>query len=363
MATTLAVLAKRPEEDTPLETLVLDHVSDTSIIEICQNPMDLKNGFSVFAGLKNLVMSVKRQESAATRQATFTQNLWYLIRKAAMLESLCLIGWNVKRNMKTRKYSHGVSFSNWNMRSLPFLEDDLRKLSHLRFLELKRVDIDPYSLLNIVKQSSRSLKEVYLNEVYLKVHGGDGAAKTSLWIGLPNVAKPADCCWLAEELRDMEGLNLDLIKATGLGYDDFEPLVESALPDYDLMDPTGRERSFDRRFVETVLGISDDGAMPSCPIENNLLEETTVQGSPFDRRMQEHETCIDGYDSESFQRYHNTTSHFKRCIDGYFFNKNEGALKELQKVITVADRGMSLLSEEIFRAREGDGISVTTAQP
>lgn len=368
LATTLAVLAKRPEEDepAPLETLVLDHVSDTSIIEICQNPMDLVNAINVFAGLKNLVMSIKRQESATTRQSTFTQNLWFLIRKAVMLDSLCLIGWNVKRNMKTRKYSHGVSLRIWDMRSLPFLEDNSRRLEHLRFLELKRVDIDPFSFINIVKQSSRSLKEVFLNEVYLKVHGGDGAAKTSLWIGLPDVAKPANCCWIAEELCDMEDLNLDIIKATGLGYDDFEPLVESALSDYDLKDPTGQERSFDRRFVEKALGISDETDLNHTASDIEQSRDVAVDNSSPRSWIQEHGNIgrsMEDYDSETFQRHHNTTSHFKRCIDGYFYNKNEGALKELQKVITVADRGMNLLSDEIFRDREGEVIPDGDAQP
>jgi hypothetical protein len=44
------------------------------------------------------------------------------------------------------------------------------------------------------------------------------------------------------------------------------------------------------------------------------------------------------------------------CIDGYFFNHNEQALKELQNVITVADRGMALLSAKFNRARYGSEI-------
>jgi hypothetical protein len=42
----------------------------------------------------------------------------------------------------------------------------------------------------------------------------------------------------------------------------------------------------------------------------------------------------------------------KRCIDGYFFNHNEQALKELQRIITVADRGMALISQELIRANQ-----------
>jgi hypothetical protein len=40
------------------------------------------------------------------------------------------------------------------------------------------------------------------------------------------------------------------------------------------------------------------------------------------------------------------------CINRYFFNHNEQVLKELQNIITVADRGMTLLSAKIDRARE-----------
>lgn len=63
------------------------------------------------------------------------------------------------------------------------------------------------------------------------------------------------------------------------------------------------------------------------------------------------------YDVETFQReVHNNTWHFKRCINGYFFNYNEQTLKKLQNIITIADRGMTLLLEEIDRARHGQAI-------
>ena len=60
---------------------------------------------------------------------------------------------------------------------------------------------------------------------------------------------------------------------------------------------------------------------------------------------------LSDFDAETFQRHHNTTSHFKRSIDGYFTNHNEQALKELQNLVSVADRGMSLISQEIERYR------------
>jgi hypothetical protein len=50
---------------------------------------------------------------------------------------------------------------------------------------------------------------------------------------------------------------------------------------------------------------------------------------------------------ETFQLHHNTTSHWNRCIDNIFYNHNDKSLAELQKIISIADRGMTLLSENM----------------
>lgn len=434
LATTMAALKKRPEEAKELDTLVLDHVSDTTMIDICNNPMDLGNAIQAFSGLKHLVLSIKRQEARDARQAAFTKHLWFLIRKALNLESLCLIGWNVKRDIATRTHLHGVSANVWNMRSLPFHVNDSRRASRLRFLELKRVDIDPHSLVNLVAESASSLKELYLNEVYLKV-GGDTASgvNNSLWLGHADLRKTDDVIWVAQDLRKIKGLKLDVLRATGLGYDEFDPDTNSMHPGYDLIDYSGRNRPFDQRFVEAVLE-SNDPVMkdapkskipsgshgPDLPQIATVIPELTnlssvlPQENPDDTpgpffgelpqsdqqqqlalpllhpqsplltpALQFNQTIAGGlyvepsqpeqhilpplnhlrkekeYDAETFQRSHNTTSHFKRCIDGYFFNHNEQALKELQNIITVADRGMTLLSAEIDRARYGTEILTT----
>jgi hypothetical protein len=389
----MAALTKRPEEAKELDTLVLDHVSDTTMIDICNNPMDLSNAIKAFAGLKHLVLSIKRQEARDSRQASFTKNLWFLIRKAVDLESLCLIGWNVKRDIGTRTHLHGVSANVWNMRSLPFHIHDARSLSRLRFLELKRVDIDPSSLVSLVAESSRTLKELYLNEVYLKVRGDNMTGGTSLWIGHSDLRKSEESVWVAQDLRNIEGLKLDVLRATGLGYDEFDPESNALHPSYDLVDPSGHNRSFDQRFVEEVLGsndvtMADAPNSTSRPVSRNtptdlpqiasIIPELTnltsvlppeslddVSGPVFIEPVQPEQLTLPPlnhlrkqkeYDAETFQRFHNTTSHFKRCIDGYFFNHNEQALKELQNIITVADRGMTLLSAEIDRARYGTEV-------
>ena len=282
------------------------------------------------------------------------------------------------------------------MRSLPVtVEQPELQLNGLRYLELKRVDIDPEALEQLVLRCSQSLKEIYLNEVYLKVFGSNDRQTTALWIGHPHLKKPEKARWLAQSLREMDGLKLDVLRATGLGYDDFDPDRTSNFPDYDLIDPTGRDRDFDQRFVEAVFNDDVDmddapldeapphqpAALVSIPQAGHLLtlpealalppeaavaeemainrELTSAQHASESRDSQPQsppsEVAVDlenklSYDAESYQRYHNTTSHFKRCIDGYFFNHNEQALKELQRIITVADRGMSLLAAEMDRS-------------
>jgi hypothetical protein len=271
------------------------------------------------------------------------------------------------------------------MKSLPYNPDPPQALKHLRFLELKRVDVDPRSFLALIEEYAFSLKELYLNEVYLKVFGTRQLENSDMWIGHISSSRPANACWIAEDLHNMPGLGLDILRVTGLGYDDFAPERNPLSPAYDLVDPKGLHRCFDQRFVEAVVGL-DDVAMadaPSSPTNTTLssleavnvpqiqsliypaAQHVVVEPSQIDRIQSETSAVSESialpqlrddhvrkpveYDAETFQRIHNTTSHFKRCIDGYFFNHNEQALKELQRIITVADRGMNLIAAEIDR--------------
>ncbi|TVY37351.1 hypothetical protein LOCC1_G008603 [Lachnellula occidentalis] len=370
LATTFASLAKRDEEHLSLETLVIDHVSDTTINNICNNPIDLKNAMKTFKELTHLVLSFKRQEK---RNSTFNRNLWFLIRKAGKLGSLCLVGWNVKRDILTRRHRHrGVTENDWRMRSLPYPLETSLSFDRLRFLELKRVDIDPNQLVQLIADCSGTLKELYLVEVYIKVNGTADEDNVALWIGLQDSPTPLDACWVAQDLRNMKSLELDVLRVTGLGYDDFEPDEDSLHPTYDLGDPSGSDKSFDQRFVEAVMRADIDTTTKPTPPSKTLSPEPlpeqdvvlppviSTAGSNAGPEAQESEVAIPNpeclvqrsdYDADTFQRHHNTTSHFKRSIDGYFTNHNEQALKELQNLISVADRGMSLISQEIERYR------------
>lgn len=411
LATTFACLAKRPEDSKVLETLVLDHVSDTSVLDIFKNHMDVGYGVQVFSGLKNLVLSIKRQESHPGKQAIFTKHLWFFIRKAESLASLCLIGWNSKRNISTRRHAHLVSFNIWNMRSLPLpnpysdfqlvMPDTEQKWKCLRYLELKRVDIFPRHLITFITSTAPTLKELYLNDAYLKVCTSDPAgndqSSKELWIGLPDAEKPADSCWIADEIRAIEGLDLDVIRATGLGYDDFQQAGRNN-PTFDLQDPSKLDRSFDERFVETVMFGTYVTPGSKSPLEDDIPSTPPSTQSPSDPTPVSHPAHSPGYeilqnnisgprdfpsaakrpsssssskswhkqskyDAYTFQQTHNTTSQFKRCIDGVFYNHNEEALKKLQGIISVADRAMTLLSEEIERNVGGNGEMDVGAEP
>lgn len=177
-----------------------------------------------------------------------------------------------------------------------------------------------------------------------------------LWIGFPGHSEPSESIWVAQRLRDMETLDLDILRATGLGYDIFEPHHDASRTSYDLTDPTGLGRSFDQRFVEAVFANYDSTMCNATP--PTAVPGTGAQELPQPPAEESVSICppqnkrSGDFDAEIFQRRHNTTSHFKRCIDGYFYNHNEQALQELQRIMTLADRGMLLISDEIARSRE-----------
>ena len=153
LANILACIANRSDEHRPLEVLVLDHLSDTTVTDLCNNPSDVSNAITAFAGLKHLVLSIKRQEARNSRQIAFAQQLWFLIRKAIGLESLCIIGWNSRSNMHMRRRRHAVALDGngmrlnrllghrlitdleWMMLSLPYDNQPKSRLQYLRCLE------------------------------------------------------------------------------------------------------------------------------------------------------------------------------------------------------------------------------------
>lgn len=374
LANTFHCLARRPASDDfkRLETLIIDHITDSTTVNICRNPIDLQNALTVFEKLKNLVITIKVQESSNPLMRSFAHSLWHLIHEAQGLESLCIIGWCTKRTT-TRRRREMRNLSNWTTKSLPYSIKTKQHLPNLKFLELKRIDIDPEVLLHLIRDNSASLKELYLNETHLKVLGGRDGLQTSLWIGHhPSVQKGPHAVWIAEELGNMESLQLDVLRVSNLGYDNYDEDRTHGENLFDLRDPLSLDRSFDERFVATVLGIEPDGPAPprgalapspppgydasSLTINPALLmltddedeEEQDFRPSAVRQGLKKvKHRKKSQWDADTFQRYHNTTSHWKQCIDGHFTNHNQKALLELDKIIKVADRGMDLLSAEL----------------
>ncbi|ATZ54968.1 hypothetical protein BCIN_11g02800 [Botrytis cinerea B05.10] len=352
-ANTLACAANRPEEHRKIDTLVLDHITDVTINSLCNVHIDVENAFKVFQNLKSLVISFKRQESRTSLQTVFARNFWLLIGKAQDLETLCLIGWNVAQTTKrirNRRVASRMTNEQWTMRCLPYYPSKRLVLSKLKCLELKRMDLDPLMLLLLIKETRHSLIELYLNDIGLKVNGSTDRENTSLWIGYQNIQKPDECTWVAPAIRDIEGLNLKVLRVSKLGYDDYSPDLDSETPNYDLDDPTGHNQSFDQRFVEAVMGTK-----ATLPLE--LAFDTSSDMEIPHGNVTDAEVDPSTYDAEAYQKIYNSTSNYKKSIDGIFCNNNERALRELQNIVSVADRGMALLTREVER---GTGL---TADP
>jgi hypothetical protein len=241
---------------------------------------------------------------------------------------------------------------------------------------VKRLDIFPKLLVLLIESIKSSLKELYLNQVYLKLGEALQQAHAPRWIGHENHTKPDGSIWVAQELRDMQGLSLEVLRATGLGYDDYRPATDSTNSEYDLIDSTGANKSFDQRFVEASLsnrflkkavdhtGASGHDYMPSAAESEVINDVASLAGGPNpmdtenaanDARLPQIEASSRGgtlldpadYDVLAYQYGRNTTSRFHKFIDGRFYNHNDRALKELECIIEMADRGMRMIDAEI----------------
>lgn len=305
--------------------------------------MDLTNCLSILQFLKHLVLSLKASEVVANGNV-FACNLWFLLRQADSLESLCLVGWNARRDVVPQETENNPGRYT---QALPYYPKDSVGFRNLRFLELKRLSIEGPSLIKVITEAATSLKELYLDEVCLKVCSESQEAVTSLWIGDWRRERYEGTCWVATKLRDVKGLKLEILRAKNLGYDD-EP-NRQANPAYDFEDPAELSRPFDQRFVDAVMD-------PNHP--SGRADTCYPEGHPGDLfRPAELPWLCDlkpevAYDAEVYQTtVNNPTSVYKNSIDGLFLNHNESALKQLGSFVSMADRVMGLMSEWVESAR------------
>jgi hypothetical protein len=238
-----------------------------------------------------------------------------------------------------------------------------RNIAVLTHGPVKQVNVDPHDLLRLIEHSSTSLKELYLSQVSLKIRASPEGGHTPLWIGYPDQTIPDGSVWIAQSLRNMETLHLDVIRATNLGYDVLELNGQWPARNYDLTDPSGHSRSFDQRFVEAAF-VNDamainDTMPPIAPATSDAEEHRLppVDGSIADRPPQARNRR--DYDSEVYQRLHDTICRYEYSIDGYFINRNNQIREEVKRITGLVRRGLALISAEIARVREATINSAT----
>ncbi|KAI1505281.1 hypothetical protein F5X99DRAFT_416061 [Biscogniauxia marginata] len=383
LGNTLKALAQRPEESAPVKTLVIENITDLTLYKLWRNPLDVANFSYVLGGLKHLLVSIRRHDDCPYSRYELAFYVWKMLLKAKQLETLCLVGLDINDKTEVRTASQGqVKFDGWQNRAVPLCSFRVSIFASLNitYLELRSLEIHPTDLIDVFRIVRHSLKELYLDRVYLKsfvVSGQwDPESDLSYWIGLPNMSPPnTGAVWVAPRLREMK-LDLRVCRATNLGYDQYldgargDPPYEG--PTYDLADPCGLSRSLSQRFVEAVMGMKQPDAPDGSPVvylppEDNQFLPQDLPPVLADRERPPPEAGKDRWwDAASYlATARNPTSAWQKSIDGYFPNCNESTLEKLQAFADEAYDGMQLVSEMHARDEdiEGRGAAMPTAAP
>ncbi|KAI1102364.1 hypothetical protein F4804DRAFT_267602 [Jackrogersella minutella] len=359
-------LAQRPEGSETLKTLVLENLSDMSVVSLWRNPQDVKNIIGAFSDLRNLFMSVRRNEEGQAHTINFRNRLWEMIGKAEKLESLCLVDldadekhyWDVKTSSQ-----RDSTLEDWQFKCIPTIRKPPKSvLPHLACLELRQVEVMGCGLLSMFKCFVNSLRELYLDGVYLKtVYSAESPqdANNTLWIGLPNVRPPPNHRWVATYLRQIRA-QLRVCRVANLGYDQFvmgeEPVENNA--SYDLVDPSGLHRSIEQRFVEVVTGYKQLPAKDGSPVCYFPEEESQEAWALPDRTRPAGGLRVEDWNASYYlATQRNPTSAWQRSIDSQFPNCNQFTLNALHNFADNAYNGMTMLNRmtdgEILDAVDG----------
>ncbi|PKS10534.1 hypothetical protein jhhlp_002287 [Lomentospora prolificans] len=351
LANTFAALNRKEDEETEyskLKVLVLENAADISIYSLWMNPIDVENIRKAIEKLEHFVISIRRREPLLDRFRFYSMSLWGLITYPIFLKTLCLVGLDCDhpppRSIK-HTLSNTVDMAEWAVMALPRPRLPFHSLVSL---ELKRVEISADFFSSTLEIFGTTLRELFLNEVYLKVSGsGPGEINPSkvLWVGIPNVCPNENDIWVAHVVR--ENLpKLRICRASQLGYDFHGTEAElEACQNFDLDDPCGLKRSVSRRFVEVATNFGQpnlDTGEP-CTIRPYGVSTSiwTRQLKPAPKRMRPSE-----WDTIAYQSLvSNPTSAWLRSIDESFPNCNKGTLDELHAIAQTACTGMNKLTE------------------
>ncbi|KAI0128045.1 hypothetical protein F4776DRAFT_629025 [Hypoxylon sp. NC0597] len=345
-------LAQRPEESETLKTLVLENLSDMSVVSLWRNPQDVKNIMTAFSDLRNLFMSVRRNEEGQAHTINFRNRLWEMIGKAEKLESLCLVDLDADEkhyyDIKTSS-QRDSTLEDWQFRCVPTIRKPPKSvLPNLKCLELRQVEVMGCGLLSMFKCFSNSLRELYLDGVYLKtIYSAESPQdiNNTLWIGLPNVRPPLNHRWIATYLRQIKS-QLRVCRVANLGYDQYimgeEPVENNAT--YDLVDPSGLSRSLEQRFVEVATGIKQPPTPDGSPVSYFPEESSQDSWALADRERPANMRIDDWHASYYLSTQRNPTSAWQKSIDGQFANCNQFTLNALHNFADNAYNGMTLLN-------------------
>jgi hypothetical protein len=343
-------LAQRPEESETLKILVLENLTDTTVCSLWRNPRDVKNIIGVFTDLKHLVVSLRLHDHSSPQPSVFEFRFWEMVGKAEKLESLCLTGQDLDGNaFQTIKPTtqRECTFTQWCFMSLPSKPLKTAGLSNLTSLELGRVETWGCNLLSLFRQLSSSLRELRLDQVWLKTAypaHPHGESERTLWIGLPNERPQSNHRWIATALREMN-LKLRVCRVTSLGYDQYVMGQPEEMPTYDTNDPCGLERSLDQRFVEVVMGYKQPNAPDGTPIEY-LPEEEDQIWAYADKERPGSITPADWSAASFSDEEDQQTSNLLGGVGRKFLSRNQFTLDRLHLFSDKISEGMKALDSK-----------------
>lgn len=261
-----------------------------------------------------------------TEETLYMLNLWFLLSRAPQLETLSYTGSAPHANDEngSRAVVSQALFGTVRLgmpKCLPIPLTQPLAIGRLRSLELKCIHADLEELYYLIEENSGTLKEIYLFDVLTR----PPLYRDAIWIGKPGTAKPVDDFWMAEALRDLKDLKLDVLRANKIGYYD----VPSQEATYDSDDPTGLNRSFDQRFIEAVffrdVDLTNDTVPEVDPRDDVGDEDVTsdlTKHPQSDQRVWE----LSEYDAQAYQQAHKNNAHWKTSLDGIFTLQSPGTV-------------------------------------
>lgn len=379
----LSRVEQDPElEIAPLKTLVLDGMPDYSIMQLWNNPLDIKNMSIVFRSLEHVVLGLRRQPprpGAPSHTTAVGLMIWSMLAMSGKTRSICLSTMDINQPPYPTFYeTTGATpteiFELQHM-ALPLTSQspaayhglDPVAFRSLKVLEFRRVEVDG-SIWMAMMRRLPALEELNLFDVTLQTCHQTTEENNTLWIGRPNERPPEDHCWVAIRLRERQP-RLKAIRASRLGYhrmstDD----TQLPKPAYDLADTASElKRPLCQRFVEVVKGYKQpDIQMLPGTANNNPFWEEIAESDPNNPIFMEsvsveylgHDPATDEYMKADTERQslveHKTTNmpwHEFLCnetswaviLDGWFPSINSYALREFGNIVKMACDSMKKL--------------------